>query len=36
MQMIPAEERFNHDGGLELPRFWITTLKMLGGGGGYP
>ena len=34
IQMTPAEDRFNRDGGVELPGCWIATLKSLGGGAG--
>ena len=32
IQMTPAEERFNRDGGLELPSCWMATLRRLEGG----
>ena len=35
IQMTPAEDRFNRDGGLELPGYWIAALKTLGGGAGH-
>ena len=34
IQMTPAGDRFNRDGGVELPGCWIATLKTLGGGAG--
>ena len=34
IQMTPAEERFNRDGGLEIPGCWIVALKTLEGGAG--
>ena len=35
IQITPADERFNRDGGLELPGCWIAALKTLGAGAGY-
>ena len=32
IQMTPAEERFNRDGGLEIPGCWIAALKTLRAG----
>ena len=32
IQMTSAEDRFNRDGGVELPGCWIVTLKSLGEG----
>ena len=34
IQMTPAERCWDHNGGLELPRCWIATLKALGGEVG--
>ena len=34
IQMTPAEDRFNCNGGVELPGCWIAMLKMLGGWAG--
>ena len=30
-QMTPSEERFNRDGGLEVPGCWITVMRRQGG-----
>ena len=32
IQMTPAEDRFNRDGGVELPGCWIAALRRLRGG----
>ena len=32
IQMTPAKECFNRDGGLELPNCWTITLRRLWGG----
>ena len=31
IQRTPANNRLNQDGGYELPGYWITTVKKLGG-----
>ena len=31
IQMTPAEERFNRDGGLEVPRCWTAVMRRQGG-----
>ena len=31
IQMTPLEERFNQDGGLEVPGCWITVMRRQGG-----
>ena len=31
IQMTPSEERFNWDGGLEVPGCWITVMRRQGG-----
>ena len=32
IQMTPSEERFNRDGGLEVPGCWIAVMRRQGGG----
>ena len=31
IQMTPSEERFNRDGGLEVPGCWIAVMRRQGG-----
>ena len=31
LQMIPSEERFNHDGGLEVPGCWTAAIRTQKG-----
>ena len=32
IQITPSEERFNWDGGLEVPGCWIAVMRGQGGG----
>ena len=31
IQMTPSEERFNRDGGIEVPGCWTAVMRMQGG-----